>query len=392
MSCAATMHGHAAAAAAAATAWAAQTQQLCLPHVRLPLLCRQFVKRIHSFMASISDIPALVQRLRGSSRAAQLQAARSLAHLAFTEDEQEVAAAIIAVDGLPPLLQLLRSGSAAVQEEAARALNNSKVTLCTAPTAVVDAAQASGLDAAAIHLLLSGDSHPMGITAAVAIVAAMVQSSLSGHHSGAAGCAQLPDLLAAGVVHDMVALLSSAELLVQVAGLVPIAAVAAAPDGAAALLEAGSVDLLVLALSHDSIAVQRSACYALHNMAKHSTENSRIIAASGAATPMLALLSRCIIGADCNASSSSGGSGSSGSSKTYTSMAKFAVETLVKLCGASSAACSEGAAGGIPLLERAARLPDRELQATAAAMLQCYMQQVGGQARPAASWAVLCFA
>ncbi len=312
-----------------------------------------------------------MQRLRGRGNAAAGSPIGG--SLSFTEDEQEVAAAIIAADGLPPLLQLLRSGSPAVQEEAAHALNNCKAIMRTAPSAVVAAAQVSGLDSPAICRLLSGALEPVVISVAASVVAVIAQSSLSGHGLGAAGGVQLQlhDLLVAGVVHNLVALLSSTELIVQFAGLAPIAALASTPAGAAALLEAGGACLLVQVLSHDSIFIQRTACLTLHDMAVHSTENSRIIAASGAAAPMLALLSSASEGS--GDSSSCSGDAFMGMSSSDT--AKLAAGTLTNLCTASPAACEEvEAAGGVPLLERIARLPDQELQMPAAAALECIQE------------------
>lgn len=72
-------------------------------------------------MASAGDIPALIRGLRGSSRAAQLQAATALGQLARASPEhcQDIAAA----GAIPPLEQLLcESSSEAVQLAAARAL------------------------------------------------------------------------------------------------------------------------------------------------------------------------------------------------------------------------------------------------------------------------------
>lgn len=314
-------------------------------------------------MASTADIPALVQRLRGGSRVAQLQAARQLEILVEGPGE-EAAAAIAASGGLLLLLQLLRSGSAAVQGAAARALFRLTSKKQVAPTLAL-AVRDCGLDPPAVKRLLSAPDHS---TAAVA--ACMVGIMAQGMPGAtSASCPQLPDLLAAGVVPDLVMLLGCDGSPAQIVAQAAMIAISSTPAGASALLEAGSISRLVPLLSHPLECLHQPACIALCSIAVHSHENSAAVVSSGAVMPLLKLLRASVEG-------TSGGSGSASASSRdaalSVNLAEWAARALACLCGASAAACLEvEAGGGLPLLERIAGHATGQLQLYAAATSAC---------------------
>ena len=329
-------------------------------------------------MASAADIPALVQRLRGGSRMAQLQAARQLEILAEGHGE-EAAAAIAAAGGLPSLLQLLRSGSAAVQGAAARAILGVTSKEQFAP-ALALAVRDCGLDPPAVKRLLSA---PDDSTAAVAACIVGIMACLA-PGATSTSCPQLPDLLAAGIATDLVMLLGCDGSLAQIGAQAAMIAISSTPAGASALLEAGTISRLVPLLSHPLEYLHQPACTALCSIAVHSHDNSAAVVSSGAVLPLLKLLRA-------SGEGTSGGSGSASASSRDAALSvnpiEWAARALACLCGASVAACLKvEAGGGLPLLERIAGHATGQLQRHAADAFACVQRWVPLPVGYAALW------
>lgn len=186
-------------------------------------------------MASPSDIPVLVQRLRSGSRVAQLQALKQLSSLATAGTAQRAA---LVADGIPPLVQLMGS---------------------------------------------SGSSGTAVQTAAVGLLWFLLESDNASRNAVAA----------AGGVPALVALLRQGSTSAQKAAATMLDRLADQNDERkAAILAAGAVEPLVQLLQHQDWAVLKAAVNCLHSLAGDSEPCGAAIADAGAIPSLVQLIPR----------------------------------------------------------------------------------------------------
>lgn len=147
-------------------------------------------------MASPADIPVLVQRLRSSSRVAQLQAVKQLGELASGTDSCQ---AVVAAGGVPPLVGLLSASSTAVCKGAVGLL----LGLMDQDPHAWEAAAAAEAMSALVATLQCGSSISQA-------AAAMVLSMMARQHSDSKAA-----IAAAGAIGPLVQLLHSGQGLAQ---------------------------------------------------------------------------------------------------------------------------------------------------------------------------------
>ncbi len=184
--------------------------------------------------AASCEIPALVQRLRGSGgRVAQLQAVKELGVLLDSKAEQQ--AAFIGAGGIPAALQLVQSGSPALQLEAVQLL---ACAVRENPDACRALAAAGGLEALVQHL-----SRSIASGTAETLRKSLTTLGLAASHA--------PDIREAVVAAGAVPLCAQL-LLRRNAGQVPAIAAsllgllgAASPSSNAMVAASGALQLIV---------------------------------------------------------------------------------------------------------------------------------------------------
>lgn len=212
-------------------------------------------------MATAADIPALVQRLRGSSRVAQLQALKQLSSLAISDETQcEV---IMAAGVLAPVVQLPASGNSPAVQTAAAGL----LAVIFDGTAPVEGAAAI---ASAILPLVAMVQRGSAQRQAVAAGALASLARLGGDHNLKA------DIVGGGAIRPLVQLLDCTEDRQRMAIVALFWLAKGSQPCSAAIAEAGAIPTLVRLIPGQP----GRATAALAELAYNSDERREAIAAA----------------------------------------------------------------------------------------------------------------
>ena len=226
------------------------------------------------------DIPALVQRLRSSSKVAQLQAAKALARLARGEMTKAIAAA---PGCLPASLRLFRAGGSMAARQPAAEL----ISRVIAATGGQDTRRAfvmeSGVHVPFLASLLRGSRSNMVLLAATILLGLVVEAS---PERGAAAATAL----AAGVVPPLVRMLGANEAALQAPAAACLSDLVCISTAACSeVVAAGGTPLLTRLLASSQPIAKNAAAGALRDLATAPERRDAIVAA-GAVPGLAALL------------------------------------------------------------------------------------------------------
>lgn len=322
-------------------------------------------------MATLDSVPTLLAQLHGRSRVQQAAAARALSELAQTDPG---CTAIAAAGGAAALAAAVRSsGSTAVQQHALKAVlqfgihgieQQASVAASGAIPTLVQLMRRPGdlqsMAAGAICWLTCGQSSKECCDAVVAAggTAAIISALQSSTHSIRRNAARTAnnlamdgfdaDLLAAGVLPPLVALLTSSDAVERLDATTAIADLVQTARCSSAAVEAGVMPLLLAQLHSGCGSLQQNAVRALLNMLRHDlSARQAFMEQPGGLAALIGLL-----GGSSSSSSSEGGPASGGSSNGTEGELELCVcGALRNLAASGRQACASIVqAGGIPPL------------------------------------------
>ncbi len=264
-------------------------------------VCRQGPQSVSSpmlpnSMASNSNIPALVRRLRSPRRLEQVQAAEALARL--LPGSLAAVQALVDAGGGAALARMVVSGSSqAAQRAAARALNAANTTVATlGDRAAVQFARQAGEEVedslpAVLAMLRSSDGELQGAAACLAYSVAVSRQQLRSAVVDSGGPAALLGCLRQ--LREAASASAQAEQLEYSSGYCAVALAMLCESNCEvqpAIAAAGGAALLVNLLSSSSHLVQLGAAQALQWLAEGCPEGQQAAAAAGAIPALTQLL------------------------------------------------------------------------------------------------------